>query len=186
MIMRYSKVTIKSIIVVAIFAMPLVVVAQDEAIHGQPFQKLQEQIDNIQAGIANAYSVNSGYTEITTDPEVTEVMSIDLPPGDYVSNISLDFRYTYFGGFEADAWAFVECKIYAYGDETGYGLGGNVCGQMGHSTTQVLSLDGGPTTVTLECVLGSECCGENCTACVDNVPLELLGGSWTLIRVDLQ
>ena len=168
--------------IMMVILIPMVGVAEDETAPGVPFQALQEQIDDIQAGIAKAYSVNSGSTVISTD---TEVMSIDLPPGDYVSNISLGFRYTY-AGFEADAWAFVDCGIYADGNFTGYGLGGNVCGIMGHSTTQILSLTSDSTTVTLRCELGSECCGEYCTACANEVDLELLSGSWTLIRVDRQ
>lgn len=185
--MSYKNVTIISIIVTAIFVMPLFSFA-GETVPGAPFQVLQDQIDGLQIQIDNiqqqmcaAYSTHLPASMVIPDDPVV-VMSIDLPAGDYVSTISLGLQYQAEGhGFWPECWAFYECSI--IDDDTGLKIGnayvgGNVVGVLPQSGTNILTLFNN-TTVALECFVGCRCCSE-----YPETPLNLLSGSWTLIRVD--
>ena len=186
--MSYNRVTIISIIVTAIFAMPLFSFAEDGNVHGVPFQVLQDQIDDLQQQINDlqqgsmcaAYSAHAYGMEIIEDPTI--VMSIDLPAGDYVSNISLGLQYQAEShGFWAECWAYFGCQTRdaATSDPIpGIGIGANVVGIMTHSNTGLLEL-AEPTNVAFECSLETVWCPG-----YPDTPLNLMSANWTLIKVD--
>jgi hypothetical protein len=190
--MSYNKITIISIILTAIFVMPLFSFAEDETVPGMPFQVLQKQIDDLR-------SISMQATYSTRLPEVIEipapdpnepppdpviVMPIDLPAGHYVSTISLSLQYGN-TGFDANCWAYYGCYIINFNTGVPFpnmGVGGNVAGILPHSGTDILEL-GTDTTVALSCEV-------ECTWCHDpqvpDPPLILGAGTWTLMRVDLK
>ena len=182
--MNYKSVTIISIIVTAIFVMPLFSFAADETVLGTPFQALQEQIDDLQQQINDlqqgcipaAYSTNANLTVLTEEPVI--VMQIPLPKGNYVSNISLGAKYGN-TGFDSGCWAYLNCQIVdgvTHSPIAG-GVGGNVVGIMTHSSTEILTLNE-DTTVALEC-------SEESPLCWYDTNIEV-SGSWTFIEVEAQ
>lgn len=102
--MNYNRVTIISILVTAIFVMPLFSFAAEETVPGAPFQALQEQIDelwqhinNMPTGEVKAYS---GKQIMNFPPlylnQPANVITLDLPKGNYISTTTVNAAY--FGG----------------------------------------------------------------------------------------
>ncbi len=193
--MNYKSVTIISIIVTAIFVMPLFSFAGDETVPGTPFQVLQKQIDDLQEQINDippgsmcaAYSTTHLIEKIIESTEFYEdvvVMSITLPEGDYVSTISLGVQYQAEGhGFWPECWAFLDSSVINLNTLEMIGsasVGGNVVGTLPRSGTNMLRLWEETTvalTIKVDCIW--------CQAFPDT-PLNILSGSWTLIKVKHQ
>ena len=193
--MNYKSVTIISIIATVIFVMPLFSFAGDETVPGTPFQVLQGQIDDLQQQINEippgsmcaAYSTTHLIQKIIGHAEFYQdvvVMSITLPEGDYVSTISLGVQYQAAGhGFWPQCWAFLDSSIRDFNTMDIIGsasVGGNVVGTLPRSGTNMLRL-WEETNVALTIKV-------DCIYCDDfpETPLNILSGSWTLIKVEHQ
>jgi len=189
--MNYKSITIISIIVTAIFVMPLFSFAGP----GRPFQVLQNQIDDLQqqineiqpGSLCAAYSTHlTESIEIIPDEfyEDVVVMSITLPKGDYVSTISLGVQYQAAGhGFWPECWAYLDSSIIDLNTLNKIGnasVGGNVVGVLPRSGTNMLKL-WEETTVALTIKVDCIWCQE-----FPETRLNILGGSWTLIKVEHQ
>ena len=175
-----------------------VALTQDVEVPGKPFEYLQQQIDYLQQQIDDleqgcipaAYSAH-GFVEDVTDAEgkFSVVMEKQLPPGHYVSNISLGAQYQAENhGWWHECWAFLECQIEVNGLPLSVGgIGGNVVGITTHSSTEVLELPLPPPgeliTVTLSCRNGCELCLTGDYPLPAEPPPLKVGGSWTFVEV---
>ena len=188
-----------SILTILLLLLPLSAMGQDLTltkegkIPGRPFEALQEQIDDLQQQILDlqlecvspAYSTESNSVLMTEIPTI--VMSKSLPPGEYVSNISMGFQYPVSYGVVPDCWAFVECSLTdSDGNILASGVGGNVVGITNISGTNIIGLTAEPqTTVVLSCFLGCEWCPGYIPNSQYPDPTLMMGGAdWTFIKVD--
>lgn len=100
--MNLNKLFIISIISCAAICLSLPAVAgdinlnPDGTVPGKPFEylqqqinDLQDQIDNIQAGIVKAYFTSDGDIIIDAEGVFVKVLGLELPRGAYVSNMTL-------------------------------------------------------------------------------------------------
>lgn len=160
--MNYKSVTIISIIVAAIFVLPLFSFAEDETVPGVPFQKLQEQIDDlqeqidaVQTGPIKAYVGKQMMNFPPLGPdEIASVITLELPIGKYINTITISAAY--FGGeggtFSASDPGHLSCWF--VDDEnneiTGHLIAGNIIGVDTIALTMELEL-WEKTTAILKC-----------------------------------
>ena len=181
--MNYKSITIISIIVTAIFVMPLFSFTGDGTVPGVPFQVLQNQIDNLKEQINDLELENVSVEAFTTTTgmvsqihhelpayEEVDLLTLELPAGKYVSNITLQAYYIPYS-------TNLNCGyVDSSGQSIGSMFGGNVSGQVSHAHTMGMQLLGsGPLTVTVRC--------SHCPMGGTEL-LDINHAEWTVIAVD--
>jgi len=115
--MNYKSITIISIIVTAIFVMPLFSFSGP----GVPFQVLQNQIDDLQQQIdgiqkesVDAFFANGYSNEIKLTDDWVEITSTSIPGGNYVGIITVSASYYGAvdppGYYDPNSHAYFSCK----------------------------------------------------------------------------
>jgi len=182
----------------SIFANADVALSGDGRVPGAPFAYLQQQIDDLKEQIYNlptgevkaiAGKQMPNFPPLEKGEPPLNVITLDLPAGDYVSTTTVNA--VYFGGpwmetpeytgwtYSADNPGVLSCKfVDDNGNQlTGHGVGGNVIGQTTLSLTMELHV-WNDTIAILQC--------ENTTPW-GNYGIHEIGigqANWTLIKVD--
>ena len=179
--MNYKSITIISIIVTAIFVMPLFSFAWP----GRPFQVLQNQIDDlqqqindIQTGSVKAYT-NSSHLNLFPQDEERDIITLSLPEGEFIMTIVMGATFFHGGLYDADYHTYLHCDFVDEEGEkvTGYGFGGGVVGHESLASNIPLTLFEA-TDITLRC---SHNCGYDDPTPNDPMSFSIV---WTAIEVD--
>ena len=154
--MNRTQVYILTIIAMVAFTWPMTAGGQDVGltsdgkVQGKPFVALQEQIDNLQlqinnieAGLVKAYVTKNNIHGLPPGVEnAVNLMSLNLPAGEYVTTMTIQASYYPGGVYDPDSQTFLACSfVDAEGNPvTGHLVGGGVNGTDTHAITMELTL----------------------------------------------
>ena len=191
--MSYGRLIAISMVVAAIFLMPLFAFAEDETPPGLPFERLQNQINDLQqqieaiqeVPIIKGYRADSWHSGTLAQSENvrTEIAAIELPAGgQFLMSIELGVAFRQPNSPDYECTTFLDCACF---DENGivapgFGVAEGISNVEHVTNSFILTLEGDPNTrtkLTLQCK-------HYCGYCPPAQPLQMMGGTWIAIELD--
>jgi hypothetical protein len=126
-------------------------------------------------GLSQGYMTDLGDVILNPDDPAKELMVLILPPGNYISNITVHGSYYPDGGFPKDTHAYLDCFVEANGEMKSGHFGNNLQGVEAVVFTFGFTLNEESEVIT-SCVIDS--------IADDSQVVTIHRSNWTAIQVD--